>query len=116
MRVFDASMKGYKSIIPNKKPRAEDKSTHEEPKPQINISLVNLDARFTKEELKNKEESRSETTYPIRPIPDGDFELILLGEDHYKGVKTGKDLPDLPKKHLVACLCHNADLFAWSAT
>ncbi|MCI27197.1 hypothetical protein A2U01_0048395, partial [Trifolium medium] len=35
-----------------------------------------------------------------RPIPDGDFEIIPLGEDHAKGIKIGAGLPDLVKKHL----------------
>ncbi|MCH90588.1 hypothetical protein A2U01_0011504 [Trifolium medium] len=50
-----------------------------------------------------------------RPIPDGDFEIIPLGEDPTKGIKIGTGLPDLVKKQLEACLKQNAKLFAWSA-
>ncbi|GAU20984.1 hypothetical protein TSUD_201330 [Trifolium subterraneum] len=51
----------------------------------------------------------------FRPIPDGEFELVPLGEDPTKGVKIGADLPDLVKRQLKACLRENAELFAWSA-
>ncbi|GAU10075.1 hypothetical protein TSUD_423040, partial [Trifolium subterraneum] len=50
-----------------------------------------------------------------RPIPDGEFEIVPLGEDPTKGVKIGADLPDLVKRQLKACLRENAELFAWSA-
>ncbi|MCI81912.1 hypothetical protein A2U01_0103186, partial [Trifolium medium] len=50
-----------------------------------------------------------------RPIPDGEFELVPLGEDLSRGVKIGIGLPDLTRKQLKACLRENADLFAWSA-
>ncbi|MCI82649.1 hypothetical protein A2U01_0103923, partial [Trifolium medium] len=50
-----------------------------------------------------------------RPIPDGEFELVPLGEDPSRGVKIGTGLPDLARKQLKACLRENADLFAWSA-
>ncbi|MCI76432.1 hypothetical protein A2U01_0097702, partial [Trifolium medium] len=50
-----------------------------------------------------------------RPIPDGDFEIIPLGEDPSKGIKIGMGLPDLVRKQLEACLKQNAELFAWSA-
>ncbi|GAU46466.1 hypothetical protein TSUD_402330 [Trifolium subterraneum] len=52
----------------------------------------------------------------ICPIPDGDFDLIPLGEDPSRNLKIGKDVPDLARKQLVACLKDNADLFAWSAS
>ncbi|XP_058767421.1 uncharacterized protein LOC131641111 [Vicia villosa] len=59
-RIFDASMKGLQLIAPpsssNKKPRAEDKSPPEDQRPPTNVSSVDLDARFTEEELKNGEE------------------------------------------------------------
>ncbi|MCI81088.1 putative transmembrane protein, partial [Trifolium medium] len=50
-----------------------------------------------------------------RPILDGDFELVPLGEDPSSGVKIGTGLPYLARKQLKACLRENADLFAWSA-
>ncbi|MCI79431.1 hypothetical protein A2U01_0100702, partial [Trifolium medium] len=49
-----------------------------------------------------------------RPIPDGDFEIIPLGEDPTKGIKIDTGLPDLVKKQLEACLKQNAELLAWS--
>ncbi|MCI82546.1 hypothetical protein A2U01_0103820, partial [Trifolium medium] len=50
-----------------------------------------------------------------RPIPDGDFEIMPLGEDPSKGIKIGTGLPDLVKRQLEACLKENTELFAWSA-
>ncbi|MCI70999.1 hypothetical protein A2U01_0092262, partial [Trifolium medium] len=49
-------------------------------------------------------------------IPDGDFEIIPLGEDPTNGIKIGTGLPDMVRKQLEACLKQNAELFAWSAT
>ncbi|XP_058762570.1 uncharacterized protein LOC131635951 [Vicia villosa] len=116
-RIFDASMKGLQLITPpsiaNKKPRAEDKLAREDLQQPTNVSSVNLDARFTKEELKNGEEPQPRTAHPVRPIPNGDFELVPLGNPDM-AVKIGKDIPDLPRTQLVACLRANADLFAWS--
>ncbi|MCI40205.1 hypothetical protein A2U01_0061437, partial [Trifolium medium] len=64
------------------------------------------------EKLKDKEPG-TEKIY--RPIPDGDFEIIPLGEDPTKGIKIGAGLPDLVKRQLEASLKENAELFAWSA-
>ncbi|XP_058724210.1 uncharacterized protein LOC131595762 [Vicia villosa] len=115
-RIFDASVKGLELIAPptssNKKPRAEDKRPREDQVPTANVSSVDLDARFTQEELKTGEETQSN---PVRPVPDGDFELIPLGDNPNRAVKIGKGIPDLPRKQLIACLRANADLFAWSA-
>ncbi|MCI80842.1 hypothetical protein A2U01_0102113, partial [Trifolium medium] len=66
-----------------------------------------------KEEKQKDKEPGTEKIY--RPIPDGEFEIIPLGEDHSKGIKIGAGLPDLVKKQLEACLKQNAELFAWSA-
>ena len=63
----------------------------------------------------DQDEPPSGEQVPFRPIPDGDFELISLGEDASKGVKIDIDLPDLARKQIKACLRENADLFAWSA-
>ncbi|MCI80910.1 hypothetical protein A2U01_0102182, partial [Trifolium medium] len=62
--------------------------------------------------LKDKEPG-TEKIY--RPIPDGDFEVIPLGDDPSKGIKIGTGLPDLVRKQLETCLKGNAELFAWSA-
>ncbi|MCI91854.1 hypothetical protein A2U01_0113149, partial [Trifolium medium] len=64
------------------------------------------------EKLKDKEPG-TEKIY--RPIPDGEFEIIPLGEDPSKGIKIGDGLLDLVKRQLEACLKENAELFAWSA-
>ncbi|MCI51839.1 hypothetical protein A2U01_0073083, partial [Trifolium medium] len=67
---------------------------------------VDLDARMTKKEreeekLKDREPG-AEKIY--RPIPDGDFEIIPLGDDPSKGIKIGTGLPDLVRRQLEACL------------
>ncbi|MCI25789.1 hypothetical protein A2U01_0046980, partial [Trifolium medium] len=46
--------------------------------------------------------------------PDGEFELVPLGEDPRRGVKIGAGLPELARKQLKPCLRENADLFIWS--
>ncbi|XP_058766541.1 uncharacterized protein LOC131640151 [Vicia villosa] len=113
-RIFDASVKGLELIAPpsssNKKPRAEDKFPPEDRQTTTDVSSVDLDARFTEEELKNGEEPQPKTAHPIRPIPDGDFELIPLGDNPNKAVKIGKNIPDTPRKQLIASLRNNADL------
>ncbi|GAU23065.1 hypothetical protein TSUD_183630 [Trifolium subterraneum] len=93
------------------------------PQPPQNVSLVDLDSRHSKQEhkeekklCKDKAEGDAASREILRPIPDGDFELILLGEDPSRNLKIGKDVPDLARKQLVACLKDNADLFAWSAS
>ncbi|GAU32556.1 hypothetical protein TSUD_218140 [Trifolium subterraneum] len=65
---------------------------------------------------KEKKEGDAASKENLRPIPDGDFELIPLGKDPSRNLKIGKDVPDLARKQLVACLKDNADLFAWSAS
>ncbi|MCI91123.1 hypothetical protein A2U01_0112417, partial [Trifolium medium] len=49
---------------------------------------------------KEKEELVEATKEIFRPIPDGDFELVPLGEGPSKGVKIGTGLPDLARKQL----------------
>ena len=51
----------------------------------------------------------------LRPIPDGDFELVPFGDDPSKCFKIGKGLSELARAQLIACLWENANLFAWSA-
>ncbi|GAU45958.1 hypothetical protein TSUD_301670 [Trifolium subterraneum] len=79
---------------------------------------VELDARTSKKERKQEKKASKDDLLikeNYRPIPDGEFELVPLGEDPSKGVKIGADLPDLVKRQLKACLRENAELFAWSA-
>ncbi|GAU10340.1 hypothetical protein TSUD_418960, partial [Trifolium subterraneum] len=115
-RCFEAASKNLNSVVTPKKKKAEAKL------PGVNsISTedeVELDARTSMKERKQekktgKDDLLIEENY--RPIPDGEFELVPLGEDPTKGVKIGADLPDLVKRQLKACLRENAELFAWSA-
>jgi hypothetical protein len=41
--------------------------------------------------------------------------LIPFGDDPSKNFKIGKELSELVRAQLIACLRENADLFAWSA-
>ncbi|MCI40392.1 hypothetical protein A2U01_0061625, partial [Trifolium medium] len=79
---------------------------------------VDLDARLTKKEHKEEKQKDKEsgTEKIYRLIPDGEFEIIPLGEDPSKGIKIGAGLPELVKKQLEACLKQNAEIFAWSAS
>ncbi|MCI44852.1 hypothetical protein A2U01_0066091, partial [Trifolium medium] len=76
-----------------------------------------LDARLTKKEHKEEKQKDKEpgTEKIYRPIPDGDFKIIPLGQDPTKGIKIGTGLSDLVRKQLEACSKQNAELFAWSA-
>ncbi|GAU34117.1 hypothetical protein TSUD_65960 [Trifolium subterraneum] len=115
-RCFEAASKNLNSVVTPKKKKAETKL------PGVNsISTedgVELDARTSKKERKQeKKASRDDLLIKenYHPIPDGEFELVPLGEYPAKGVKIGADLPDLVKRQLKACLRENAELFAWSA-
>jgi len=79
--------------------------------------LVELDLRFTKEDLKEKKREKKDPLNAklLRPIPDGEFELVPFKNDPSRNFKIGKHLPELVKAQLVACLRENANLFAWSA-
>ncbi|GAU47897.1 hypothetical protein TSUD_25120 [Trifolium subterraneum] len=115
-RCFEAASKNLNSVVTPKKKKAETKL------PGVNsISTedgVELDARTSKKERKQEKKASKDDLLikeNYRPIPDGEFELVPLGEDPTKGVKIGADLPDLVKRQLKACLRKNAELFAWSA-
>ncbi|GAU35488.1 hypothetical protein TSUD_384430 [Trifolium subterraneum] len=115
-RCFEAASKNLNSVVTPKKRKAEAKL------PGVNsISTedeVELDARTSKKERKQEKKTGKDDLFikeNYRPIPDGEFELVPLGEDPTKGVKIGADLPDLVKRQLKACLKENAELFAWSA-
>ncbi|GAU50523.1 hypothetical protein TSUD_177730 [Trifolium subterraneum] len=115
-RCFEAASKNLNSVVTPKKKKAETKL------PGVNsISTedgVELDARTSKKERKQEKKAGKDDLLikeNYRPIPDGEFELVPLGEDPTKGVKIGADLPDLVKRQLKACLRENAELFAWSA-
>ncbi|GAU36139.1 hypothetical protein TSUD_316680 [Trifolium subterraneum] len=115
-RCFEAASRNLNSVVTPKKKKAEANL------PGVNsISTkdeVELDARTSKKERKQEKKTGKDDLLikeNYRPIPDGEFELVPLGEDPTKGVKIGADLPDLVKRQLKACLRENAELFAWSA-
>ncbi|KAK2409752.1 hypothetical protein QL285_045156 [Trifolium repens] len=113
-RCSDAAAKNMNTLATPKKMKTEHKM------PAINAvggqGIVELDARTSKKERREeKKELQKELKEIFRPIPDGEFEIIPLGEDPSKGIKIGADLPDLVKRQLEACLKENAELFAWSA-
>ena len=107
-------------------------SSSEESKPLPRVDTIDLDSCFSmvhmaaqrkkgKELMVQNEGSTSSTGHNkfsshARPIQDGDFELVPLGEDPTRRVKIGVDLPDLAKRKLKAFLQENVDLFFWSAT
>ncbi|XP_058787909.1 uncharacterized protein LOC131662207 [Vicia villosa] len=106
-RCFEASAKGLSSI------KAVVQAGAEPNKSMSRIDTIDLDSRFRKQsegktDVKTLEEG-------LRPIPNGDLELITLDDDPTRGVKIGTDLPELARRQLQACLKENADLFAWSA-
>jgi hypothetical protein len=122
-RCFEAASKGHTTIgnVSSKTKAAEKKVDDAKPSPGT-ISMVDLDSRVSKEESKEEKKLRKETEETkeaskkiFRPIPDGDFELIPLGDNPNRSVKIGADLPPLVRKQLKTCLRENADLFAWSA-
>ncbi|GAU51194.1 hypothetical protein TSUD_374450 [Trifolium subterraneum] len=79
---------------------------------------IELDARTSMKERKQEKKAMKDDLLVKEnylPIPDGEFELVPLGEDPTKGIKIGVDLPDLVKRQLKACLRENAELFSWSA-
>jgi len=79
--------------------------------------LVEFDPRFTKEDLKEQKRVKKDPLNAklLRPIPDSEFELVPFGDDPSKNFKIVKDLPELVKAQLIACMRENADLFAWSS-
>jgi len=83
----------------------------------LDTNLVELDPTFTKEDLKEQKREKKDPLNAklLRPIPDEEFELVPFGNDLSKNFNIGKDLPELVKAQLVACLRENADLFPWSA-
>ncbi|KAI5392434.1 hypothetical protein KIW84_077004 [Lathyrus oleraceus] len=112
-RCYDAAVKGQavvstKSNCDNKKLKTED--------PARGVNAIDLDCRIGLDETEEgrfpKERSLE---HPVRPIPDGEFELIPLGDDPERTVKIGKGLPEETREELVACLKENSDLFAWNA-
>ncbi|KAI5446688.1 hypothetical protein KIW84_014509 [Lathyrus oleraceus] len=84
-RCYDAAVKGQavvstKSNCDNKKLKTED--------PARGVNAIDLDCRIGLDETEEgrfpKERSLE---HPVRPIPDGEFELIPLGDDPERTVK-----------------------------
>ncbi|XP_058732729.1 uncharacterized protein LOC131604300 [Vicia villosa] len=95
-RCFEASAKGLSLI---KTPAQEETATSaisETNKSSPRVDTVDLDSHFLGETEQRLNFGASEGI--LRPIPDGDFELMALGEDPTRGVKIGSDLPDLVKR------------------
>jgi hypothetical protein len=108
-RCFLQANKSQNSVSQSCKP-AEDKE--KAAASTLDTNLVELDPRFTKE---NHREQKREKKDPLnakllRPIPDGEFELVPFENDPSKNFKIGKDLPELVRAQLIACLRENADL------
>ncbi|MCI44904.1 hypothetical protein A2U01_0066143, partial [Trifolium medium] len=86
MRCFEAATKNLSTVTTPKKKKAE------QPTPAVNSvespNPVDLDARLTKKEREEEKLKYKEpgTEKIYRPIPDGDFEIIPLGEDPTKGI------------------------------
>ncbi|PNX63454.1 hypothetical protein L195_g061635, partial [Trifolium pratense] len=93
----EAAAKNLSTVVTPKK--SEPKKN-----PGVNTigTSVDINARLTKKEHhEDKQKDLPVAKKKIyRPIPDGDFELVPLGEDPLKGIKIGTGLPDLVKKQL----------------
>ena len=65
----------------------------------LDTNLVELDPRFTKEDLKeqNREHKDPLNSKLLRPIPDGEFDLVPFRDDPSKNFKIDKDLQNLSK-------------------
>jgi len=113
-RCFLQANKAHNSVSQSNKP-AEDKGKADAS--TLDANLVELDPRFTKEDLKQQKREKKDPLNAklLRPIPDGEFELVPFGNDLSKNFKTDNDLPELVKAQLIACLRENTNLFAWSA-
>ncbi|GAU40689.1 hypothetical protein TSUD_88350 [Trifolium subterraneum] len=95
-RCVEAASKNLNFVVTPKKKKEETKL------PGVNsISTedgVELNAQTSKKERKQEKKAIKDDLLikeNYRLIPDGEFELVPLGEDPTKGVKIGADLPDL---------------------
>jgi len=110
-RCFLQANKARNSVSQSSKP-AEEKG--KAVASTLNANLVELDPRFTKEDLKEQKREKKDPLNAklLRPTPDGEFEQVPFGNDPSKKFKICKDLPELVKAQLIDCLRENADLFA----
>jgi hypothetical protein len=113
-RCFPQANKSQNSVSQSIKP-AEDKG--KATASTLDANLAELDPSFTKKDLKEQKREKKEPLNAklLRPIPDGEFELVHFGNDPSKKFKIDNDLLEIVKAQLVACLGEIAYLFAWSA-
>lgn len=66
------------------------------------MDTIDLDSGFYRKIGETPEARKAPTATPedgLGPIPDGDFELVLLGEDPTKGVKIESTCPNYPRNN-----------------
>jgi len=90
-RCFLQANKTRSSVFESSKP-TEDKG--KAVASSLDANLVELDPGFTKENLKEQKKEKKDplNAKPLRPILDGEFKLVLFGDDPIKNFKIGKDL------------------------
>jgi len=103
IRCFLQANKAQNSVSQSSKP-AEDKG--KAAASTLDANFVELDPRFTKEDLQeqNREKKNPLNAKLLRPIPDCEFKLVPFENDPSKNFKIGKDLLELVKAQLIACL------------
>jgi len=59
--------------------------------------MIELDSRFSKSGLKEQKKEKKDPLNDeiLRPVPDGDFELIPFGDDPSKNFKISKHVQTL---------------------
>jgi len=65
----------------------------------LDANLVKLDPKFTKEDLKEQKWEKKDPLHAklIRPIPDGEFELVPFGNDPSKNLRSARIFLNLSK-------------------
>ena len=99
-RRFNAASNGQSTIDTGARPIKRVATARSEPQPvkieeqraPPKVESISINTHFDKDEAPNSKQEL------LRPIPDGDFEFVPLGEDPHKGVKIGTKLPDLVRK------------------
>ena len=78
----------------------------------LDANLVELDPRFTKEDLKEQKREKKDPLNAelLRLVPDGEFELVPYGNDPSKNFKIDKDLSKLVKAKLTVTARFSLDL------
>ncbi|XP_058784255.1 uncharacterized protein LOC131659027 [Vicia villosa] len=86
-RCFEASAKGLSAIKTPSQEKTATSAAPETNKSMPCIDNVDFDSRFLGDPEPSINSGTSEGI--LRPIPDGEFELVALGEDPTRGVKIG---------------------------